>query len=315
MNIDNTESQFKFWTTEVSAALQTGLPYNLREMASVGPTGLQNVSDTFGAALWTLNFFCYAATLNISSVQLHMTDNSFAAPWQPGKMNNMGPHIRPSYYAFAAFAQLLGSNGTTQISALSLDSKRSFVRAYAAYSDETLSSLILINSVQANASATSKPNLTVSVSLPDYAGQTLYLSYLTADGADSLSNTTWNGISFEQDSVGTPSGGDQDPQGVTIGTDGVATINVRNSEAVIARLGLPIGSDSVASPDPSTSSSAGSTASGTASSSGSKTSSTSAAASSSSAVSAATPRASGSLFTIFLIILVLVPTVLWAFHF
>ena len=83
MDFDRTEDQFKYWTTEIAYALSTGIPYNLREMANVGPIGLQDVSNTFGAALWFLNFYCYGATLNISSVEMHMTDNSYASPWQP----------------------------------------------------------------------------------------------------------------------------------------------------------------------------------------------------------------------------------------
>lgn len=297
MDLDTTDSQFLYWTTEVSAALKTGLPYNLREMQSVGPTGMQNVSDTFGSALWTLNFFCYAASLNISSVQMHMTDNSYAAPWQPGHMNNVGPNVRPSYYSYAAFAQLLGAgNGTTQLSALALDTARPNVRAYAAYADSTLSSVVLINARQANASETSKANLTFTVSLPDYAGQTLYLSYLTADGADSTSNATWNGISFEQDSVGTAKTLDDTIHGVSIASDGTATIPVRDSQAVIAKLGSPVGSDSVSISSSSGSSSSGSssaTSSGSSSSATSSSASTQTSGTNVAAASASSSHASG----------------------
>ena len=264
LNLDNTESQFKYWTTEVSSALKTGLPYNLREMASVGPTGLQGISDTFGASLWTLNFFCYAATLNISSVQMHMTDNSYGSPWAPVTLNKQGPHVRPSYYAFAAFAQLLGSsNGTTQMAVLSPATTSSFIRSYAAYEAGALTSLVLINSNQVNASSTTKANITFSVSLPDYSGKVLYLSYLTADGADSTSNITWNGISFEQDSVGTPSGGDDSAQSVKIGSDGIATFNVRDSQAVIARLDSAVGSTNATDAAATSASSATSSATAT----------------------------------------------------
>lgn len=269
VNLDNTESQFQYWTTEVSAALKTGLPYNLREMQSVGPTGAQGVSDTFGAALWQLNFFCYAATLNISSVQMHMTDNSWSAPWQPGNMNNRGPYVRPTYYAYAAFAQLLGSgNGTTQIAPLALSSTNSYARAYAAYTKGNFSSVILINSAEANSTSTSKANLTITVNLPAYSGQKLHLSYLTADGSDSTSNATWNGVSFEQNSVGTPTTLDTATQTVTVDNNGVATINVRDSQAVIARLDSEVGTDSGSAPQASggssaTSSGSAGTASGT----------------------------------------------------
>lgn len=273
MNFDNTETQFKYWTSEVTDALATGLPYNLREMASAGPTGIEGISDTFGASLWTLNFFCYAASLNISSVQLHMTDNSYAAPWAPITKNNVAPHVRPSYYAYAAFAQLLGSgNETTQISTLDFTPSNSFVRAYAAYAEGVLSSLILLNAQQVNASETTKENLTFTLSLPAYEGQKLYISRLTADGADSTQNATWNGISFEQDNVGTATVMDSTLEEATIGSDGAVTINVRDSQAVIAKLGSQVESGSVATPSASATSSSG-TASSTSSGSGSSSTS------------------------------------------
>lgn len=246
LNFDKTENQFTYWNTEVQAALRTGLPYNLREMQNVGPTGIPGISDTLGAALWTLNFFCYAATLGISSVQMHMTDNSFAAPWQPTDMNNVGPNIRPSYYAFAAVSQLIGSgNGTTRIASLKPDSATPNFRAYSAYTDDTLSSVVLINSNEANASNTAKQSLTCIISFPDHGGHTLYLSFLSAAGADSTSNATWNGISYEQDSVGTPTTVDSAKQSVIIASDGTAEFGVRDSQAVIARLDSLLGSESV----------------------------------------------------------------------
>lgn len=242
MDFDNTESQFKYWTTEISYALSTGVPYNLREMANVGPIGMANVSNTFGAALWFLNFYCYGATLNISSVEMHMTDNSYAAPWQPIYNNGEAANVRPSYYALAAMAQLLGSgNGTTRLAPLA--TQNSYVRAYAAYANDDLSSLVIINAQQVNASATDKGSIDFAISLPDLKGQTLFLSYLSAAGADTTQNVTWNGISFESDSVGTASTAqDQSGQTVVLDSNGAGTITVRDSQAVIANLGARLGS-------------------------------------------------------------------------
>lgn len=281
MNLDNTESQFAYWATQIGIALdETGLPYHLREMASVGPIGLAGVSDTFGAALWTLNFFLYAATLNISSVQMHMTDNSFAAPWQPTDRDRVPKYVRPSYYAFAAMAQLIGSgNGTTQVAPLlplplpppaplpMPPAYKSNVRMYAAYGGAGggLTSITIINARPVNASETNKPSLAVSLSLPvvaaaassssssSFKGQTLYLSYLTADGADATNGTVWNGLQYSNND-GTPlpvatadtaAAAGQQPETVVVGDDGTAIINVRDSQAVIAYIGARLGSNQV----------------------------------------------------------------------
>lgn len=281
MNFDNTENQFKYWASEISYALTTGIPYNLREMANVGPTGLANISNTFGAALWFLNFYCYAATLNISSVEMHMTDNSYASPWQPIFINEKNPNVRPSYYALAAMTQLIGSgNGTTRLA--SLATQNSFVRAYAAYANDDFASMVIINAQQVNSTAANKGSIDFTLSLPQYSGQTLYLSYLSASGAEVINNVTWNGISYEGDSLGTASQvEDQSGQNVSIDNNGGATITVRDSQAVIAHLGARLGSQKVST-------------SGNASSSGSKTSGGNASASSGASSGTVSTSSSGS---------------------
>jgi hypothetical protein len=272
MDFDRTENQFQYWTTEIAYALSTGIPYNLREMANVGPIGMEGVSNTFGAALWFLNFYCYGATLNISSVEMHMTDNSYASPWQPIFMNGEAANVRPSYYAMAAMAQLVGAgNGTTRLAPLATEN--SYVRAYAAYAHDDLASLVIINAQQANASDTDKSGIDFTISLPDLKGQTLFLSYLTAEGADTIHNVTWNGLSFESDSVGSVSTAqDQSGQTIVLDGSGAATITVRDSEAVIAHFGARLGSVPVKI---DSTSSSGSGSSGSSSGKGGHTSSAS----------------------------------------
>ncbi|KAK0653791.1 Beta-glucuronidase [Lasiodiplodia hormozganensis] len=248
MNLDNTESQFEYWESQIAIALKTGLPYYLREMQSVGPVGLAGVSDTFGAALWNLNFFLYGATLNMSSVQMHMTDNSMAAPWQPIDRNGVSKNVRPVYYAYAAMAQFIGSgNGTTQVATLPNDNVptdyKSNVRMYAGYGGGELTSFIIINSKQVNATET-KGSLDISLSLPDYKGQTLYISRLTADGADSTTGTTWNGMQYSDDDGKAKTVNDT-AESVNIGDNGRATFSVQDSEALIAYIGAKLGSNAV----------------------------------------------------------------------
>jgi hypothetical protein len=249
MELSNTESQFAYWVTEVQHGLATGKPYYLREMASAGPVGLPDISNTFGAALWTLNFFCYTASLNISSVEMHMTDNSFASAWMPISMPSNPAGVRPSYYAFAAMTQLLGSgNGTTQIAAVNSSGLpsgyKNYVRTYSAYTGQSLSAVIIINSKQTNASTTNKAGVTFQLTnLP--AGEKLYISALTNDGADSKAGTTWNGISYEENNDGTAKTVNKTVSKVTISNSGTASVYVRDSEAIIANVGFQLGTRAV----------------------------------------------------------------------
>ncbi|GAM89515.1 hypothetical protein ANO11243_075540 [Dothideomycetidae sp. 11243] len=247
MTLATTESQFAAWQTQVLQADLTPYPYALREMCSVGPIGYQGVTDTFGAALWTLNFFLYAATLNIISVQMHQTDNSNASAWLPLAMYGRQPFVRPNYYGWAAFDQIIGPSCQTQIapydvSALSVPYRDS-VRAYSVYQAGKLATIVVINAQMSNVSNAAKSSLTVQLSLPtSLAGQVLHLAYLDNTGADATANTTWNGISYEQSGNGLPTVVDNSNPTVTIASDGSATLTVRDSQAIAANIGSKVGS-------------------------------------------------------------------------
>ncbi|ROW06333.1 hypothetical protein VPNG_07536 [Cytospora leucostoma] len=246
MNFDTTESQFENWVTQIEQAESTGYPYALREMGMVGPLGVQNISDTFGGALYTLNFLLYAASLNISGINYHMTAESYTAAWQPVTLDGLAPHVRPSYYGHAAFNQIIGPSCQAQVAQYSLtgvpSGYGSFVRAYSIYQGGSLQSIAVINSKVANVTQTDKSNLTVSLTLPtSLAGKTLHLAYLTNDGVDAKYNTTWNGLSFEQDSIGTQSQVDDSDETVKVGDDGTVSFSVRDSAAVVANIDSKLG--------------------------------------------------------------------------
>lgn len=246
MSFDYVESQFADWITQIKQAEQTGFPYALREMGMVGPLGVTNISDAFGGALYTLNFLLWSASLNMTSVQFHMTANSFTSAWQPGTNAGGGPHVRPIYYGHAAFNEIIGPTCAAQIYQATLSSVPSgyseYTRAYSIYQSGSLQSIAVLNTKTANTTETDKANVTVSVSLPtSLAGKTVHLARLTNDGLDAKFNTTWNGVSFEQDSVGTQTQVDDTDETVTVGDDGTLTFSVRDSQAVVANLESRLG--------------------------------------------------------------------------
>lgn len=250
MDLDKTDTQFEYWKKQVKIAHDTGLPYVLREMSSVGPIGMHEVSDTHGAALWTLNFFLYMASLNVASVQMHMTDNSNASAWQPIPMAGRDHFVRPQYYAHAAMAQIIGNgNGTTQIQSLSVrgvsGDYSGKIRAYSAYAQEKLQAVILINSKRADASESNKKSYTFNVNFGSAnKDKDVYISYLTAPGADSMDDTTWNGIQYSNDD-GKATQIDDRVKTIRTSSSGSVTIDVRDSEAVVANLGSLLGTNAV----------------------------------------------------------------------
>jgi hypothetical protein len=256
MDMDQTNTQFAYWEKQVGIALKTGLPYVLREMSSVGPIGMPGVSDTFGASLWTLNFFLYAASIGISSVQMHMTDNSNASAWQPIPMyGHDTTFVRPQYYAHAAIAQIIGNgNGTTQFYTLKTSDVGAAydgrIRAYTMYSTNELQAAVLINSKLADSSVSNKGSFTFNLNLGSAnANKDVYLSYLTAPGAESKTDVTWNGMSYD-DITGNSTIVDTNENKLKTDGSGRLTVQVRDSQAVVANIGAKLGSNVVLKPDP-----------------------------------------------------------------
>ncbi|TKX19689.1 hypothetical protein C1H76_8135 [Elsinoe australis] len=247
MDLQSTNIQFAAWETQIQQSDATPYPYALREMCSVGPIGMEGITNTFGNALWTLNFFLYAATLNITSVQMHMTDNSNASAWQPLEMYDRQPFVRPLYYGYAAFDQIIGPSCTTQVAPLDLgpqpDGYNGKIKTYSIYQAGQLATVVIINARMANVTQTDKKSLSVTITLPSsLAGQDVHLAYLSNDGADATAGTVWNGISYEaQGSNGRATVVDDSDRTVRVGSDGTATVNVRDSEALAVNVGGRVG--------------------------------------------------------------------------
>ncbi|OTB01041.1 glycoside hydrolase family 79 protein, partial [Hypoxylon sp. CI-4A] len=247
MELQTTEDQFEAWMEQVKQAQQTPYPYALREMGVVGPIGLEGVTDVFGTALWTLNFLLYTASIGVSSIGFHMTDNSNASAWQPVAMYNQPPHVRPLYYGVAAFDQIIGPSCGARIAQYQITDipaeYTAYVRAYAIYEQDQLSSVVVVNGRLANSTQVSKPSITIQLQLPgSYAGgRTAHLAYLTNAGADATSNTTWNGLSFERTGDGTPKQISGDELTARVNADGTASFSLRDSEAVAVSLNGKVG--------------------------------------------------------------------------
>ncbi|KAI1476523.1 hypothetical protein F4774DRAFT_392605 [Daldinia eschscholtzii] len=244
--LQTTEDQFEAWIGQVKQAQRTPYPYALREMGVVGPIGLAGVTDVFGTALWTLNFLLYTASLGIASVGFHMTDNSNASAWSPIPMYGQQPHVRPLYYGIVAFDQIIGRMCAARVSQYQIQqyspSYNGFVKAYAIYQQEQLTTIVVVNGKIVNSSQEHKDGISIQLQLPSSAaGKTVYLSHLTNSGADATSNTTWNGISFEQNEDGTPVQVSDDEHTVQVDSNGVVNFTLRDSEAIAASMGGKLG--------------------------------------------------------------------------
>jgi hypothetical protein len=143
--------------------------------------------------------------------------------------------------------QIIGKGCATQVAPLIVTGQpptyNNRIVGYTAYHKGRLGAIILINTVIANVSETSKNSLTIELFLPNFAGKTLYLSYLTAAGADAKHGTTWNGTSYEHSGDGTPTKVDNAILTAIVASNGAARLTLRDSQAVVANIGSYVGTN------------------------------------------------------------------------
>lgn len=186
------------------------IPYILGETNSLYHQGKPGLSNSFGAALWGVDFNLYCASQSIRRVHMHQgTDYRYAA-WQPVQTNKTTLGTKPPYYGNAMVAAMLRGSGADgnegQVQVVHLPMPRETDAAYAAYVDGHLARLAVVNMQQFNATGVSshRPSTRYQFQLPETAtsDSPLSLQRLLASGSDALSGISWNGWSYNYELKG-----------------------------------------------------------------------------------------------------------------
>ncbi|OJD31273.1 glycoside hydrolase family 79 protein [Diplodia corticola] len=132
---------------QVAAADAAGAPLVLGETNSVSCSGRSGISDTFGAALWTVDYVLLAASAGIAKTYFHLGAQSEYSAFVPVpydyKGESLQPGIRPPFYAHFFLAHVLArpnnNNNSTASSTLSIaalpQANASDLSGYAVFSD------------------------------------------------------------------------------------------------------------------------------------------------------------------------------------
>jgi hypothetical protein len=122
-----------------------GLPYVIGETNSIACQGLAGVSDVFGAAVWSVDYALYAASLNVSSLYWHMGTGYRYAPWQATQNGTTTPGPRPLYYGNWFVAAALGRGSTQVVPIVNTTSLAGYAIYAAQRQRSTLRSIVLVN--------------------------------------------------------------------------------------------------------------------------------------------------------------------------
>ncbi|KIV90003.1 hypothetical protein PV10_07353 [Exophiala mesophila] len=189
------------------AIADSGLPYILGETNSLYNQGAPGLSDSFGAALWGVDFNLYCAASGIRRVHMHQGTNYRYASWQPIDTNLATTATKAPYYGNIAVATFLGNTSASdnvRISELDLDSEP-YHSAYAAYINDRLERIALVQMQAYNSTdggqGGDRPSETFTLQLDgDFSTvQEIEILRLTASGSNAVTDVSFDGYSYSHD--------------------------------------------------------------------------------------------------------------------
>ncbi|KAJ9633244.1 hypothetical protein H2204_007140 [Knufia peltigerae] len=185
-------------------AAKTDLPYILGETNSLYNEGAPGLSNSFGAALWGVDFNLYCAATGIRRVHMHQGTNYRYASWQPVQTVNETLGTKAPYYGNIMVATFLGDLTSNNVSVSDIELGSTYQNAYAAYVNGLLQRIAIIqmrafNSTTGTTTSGPRPSETFSFRLPSNQNANVKgvsVQRLMANGSDAITGITFDGYSY-----------------------------------------------------------------------------------------------------------------------
>ncbi|KAH9476923.1 Beta-glucuronidase [Psilocybe cubensis] len=179
-------------------AQQSGKEFLMFETNTASCGGFPGISDSFGAALWGVDYALQMAAVNFSGALFHVGGQSVSYnPFTPPPTNESTFHqwtVGPLYYSSLVVAEALGPSNTSQVMFLEANNNNSFTPAYGIWENGNLARVLLINFVSDNST---RSDLSVSLNMdgPGMPG-TVKVKHLLAPSVAHKGNFTWANQTF-----------------------------------------------------------------------------------------------------------------------
>ncbi|RXW22272.1 hypothetical protein EST38_g3572 [Candolleomyces aberdarensis] len=206
------------YLNSAALAIAAGKPLIMFETNTASCGGFQGISDSYGAALWALDYGFQMAYGNFTHGLLHVGgQNVFYNPFTSPPTNQSTFNqwtVGSIFYSTIILAEAFGKSNTSRIVDLGANSGSIYTPAYAIYENDALSKVALFNYVDDPSGAS---DVTVSISIPNAGVPTsIRVKYLEANSVSEKQNITWAGKTF---------GGRFQVDGRFKGEENVTTIN------------------------------------------------------------------------------------------
>jgi len=223
------------YLVSTSLAQQNNLPFVMVETNTASCGGFPGVSNSFGSALWALDYGLQLAFSNFTTALLHVGGQGvYYNPFTPPPTNQSSFHqwtIGPVYYSVLAVAEAFGTSNQSRIIDLQMNGNNIYTPGYAIYDGDVLARLALFNYVTDPSGASS---YTASFAIgggdtgqPNGTPAQVKVKYLLAPSVSTKENITWAGQTFGTafTSDGRPTGTEQ-IQTVTCKSDNTCDVQV-----------------------------------------------------------------------------------------
>lgn len=231
--------------------LTKNIPYILGETNSLYHQGKPGLSNSFGAALWGVDFNLYCASQSIRRTHMHQGTNYRYASWQPIQTDKATIGTKAPYYGNVMVAAMLRGgdsdsegDSSSQIQVVNLPMPHETEAAYAAYVNGNLARIAVINMQEYNYTGTGepaarRPSASYVFRLPDISAKSLSVQRLLANGSDSITGISWDGWSYNYELKGgvpVRLGNVTIDETVDVGDEGAVEIRLPYSSAVMLSL-------------------------------------------------------------------------------
>ncbi|KAK6540836.1 hypothetical protein TWF694_008223 [Orbilia ellipsospora] len=166
-------SQLQVFPQEISAVNADNSEFIFGEANTVTCGGAPGISDTFGAALWLVDWGLTSASLDVRRVHIHSTLNTDYSMLIPKMYQGLQPGVRPMVYGMYFLAEALalpelGSDTTFMVTPISLSPNLGDISAYGLYSNRVQKPILasLSTTITQSSTTTSSSTQTLSTTVP-----------------------------------------------------------------------------------------------------------------------------------------------------